>query len=135
MALSVCFDCQQTSALSNMMRKQTPGVLTDRRKTFCSRHNDPFRREVKRKIAVPLGMRSGEWGGEQFNYGEDGARGQGHKWRPRKKEGMMSFFTGTVTEMKSGHTQRSCSLPGTISVTGDYSVVTLLRKTLRPYSH
>lgn len=77
MALSVCFDCQQTSALSNMTRKQTPGVLTDRRKTFCSCHNDPFRQEVKRKIAVPLRVRSGEWGGEQFNYGEDGGLGTG----------------------------------------------------------
>lgn len=44
---------------------------------------------------------------------------------------MMSFFTGTVTEMKSGHTQWSCSVPATISVTRDYFVAMLVRKCLR----
>lgn len=56
-----------------MARKQTPGILTDQRKTLCSCHNDTFRQEVKRKIATPLGMRSAEGeGGEQFNYDEGG---------------------------------------------------------------
>lgn len=44
---------------------------------------------------------------------------------------MMSFFTGTVTEMKSGHTQWSCSMPATVSVTRDYFVAMLVRKGLR----
>lgn len=43
----------------------------------------------------------------------------------------MSFFTGTVTEMKSGHTQWSCSVPATISVIRDYFVAMLVRKCLR----
>lgn len=56
-----------------MARKQTPGILTNQRKTLCSCHNDTFRQEVKRKIASPLGMRSAKGeGGKQFNYDEGG---------------------------------------------------------------
>lgn len=117
-----------------MARKQTLGILTDQRKALCSCRNDTFRQEVKRKIATSLGMRSVEReGGEQFNYDEGG----GGEMRTvtsgdqEKKNGMMSFFTGTVTEMKSGHTQWSCSMPGTMSVTRDHFVVMLVRKGLR----
>lgn len=106
--LPVHFGCQENRALSTTARKQTPGILTDQRKALCSCRNDTFRQEVKRKIATSLGMRSVEReGGEQFNYDEGG----GGEMRTvtsgdqEKKNGMMSFFTGTVTEMKSGHTQ------------------------------
>lgn len=47
---------------------------------------------------------------------------------------MMSFFTETVSEMKSGHTQCRCSMPRTISVTRDYFAVMLFRKGLRDLS-
>lgn len=135
MVLPVHFGCQKNGALSNMARKQTPGILTHQRETLRSCRNDTFGQEVKRKIATPLGMRSAEWeGGEQLNYDKSGGGEMGTvtSGDQGKKNGMMSFFTGTITEMKSGHTQWSCSMPGAVSVRRDYFVVMLVRKGLRP---
>lgn len=136
MALSVCSGCRENSALSNGAREQTPGMWTDQRKTLCSCHKDTFRQEVKKKIAIPLGMRAGEWegGSQQFNSAEGGGCGgqDSHKWRSRKKEwDDVILYTGTVTAMKSGHTQWSYSMPWTVSVTRDCFMVMLFRKSLR----
>lgn len=67
-------------------------------------------------------MGNEEWGrGEQFNYDESGGWGTGTVTSgDEEKEWMMSFFTGTVTEIKSGHTQWSCSMARPINATRDY---------------
>lgn len=81
-----------------------------------------------------MGMRSEEWEGGSsliMMRVRAGGRGQAQVTIRKKKNRMMSFFTGTFAEMKSGHTQWSCSMPRPISVTRDYFVVMLLRRGLR----
>ena len=93
MTLSVCSGCHQSNALSHVAKKQTPAVLTDQRKSLCSCPNETFRQEVQKKIAMPVGMRNREWeGGSSLIMMSAGGQSQ---VEIKKKNGMMSFFTGT----------------------------------------
>lgn len=82
--------------LFGMAGKQPAQMVTDQMKTLCSCHDDTFEQAVKRKIAILLSWAEGM----QFNYGEGGGLEDIPKWLSRRKNEMMSFFTGTITEMK-----------------------------------